>query len=80
MDNPNPAPMLLPQGAGFATEASRAAIAFGYGELGWDLVETHMTDENQAARRLVARLGGTVIARERFPDGIDRDVFSLPRP
>jgi len=67
------------QGAGFATEASRAVIGFGYDELGWDLVETHMTDENQAARRLVVRLGGTVIARERFPDGLERDVFSLPR-
>jgi len=67
------------QGSGFATEASRAAIGFGYDELGWDLVETHMTDENQVARRLVVRLGGTVIARERFPDGLERDVFSLPR-
>lgn len=67
------------QGAGFATEASRAAIAFGYDELGWDLVETHMTDENQAARRLVVRLGGTVVARERFPDRRERDVFALPR-
>ncbi|MDX1575718.1 MAG: GNAT family N-acetyltransferase, partial [Kiloniellales bacterium] len=68
------------QGAGFATEASRAAIAFGYDELGWDLVETHMLDENHAARRLVLRLGGKVIAGEAFPDGRERDVFALPRP
>lgn len=72
---------LLPsaRGTGYATEASRAAIAFGYDTLGWDLVQTHMDDANRGARRLTERLGGTVIARERFPDGKERDVFALPR-
>ena len=67
------------RGAGYATEASRAAIAFGYDGLGWDLVETHMLDDNAPARRLVVRLGGEAIARETFPDGRARDVFVLPR-
>lgn len=66
------------RGKGYATEASRAAIAFGYDTLKWDLVQTHMDDANDAARRLTVRLGGTVIARERFPDGRERDVFGLP--
>ena len=63
---------------GYAKEASIAAIKFGYETLGWPLVETHMNDENEAARHLVKSLGGTLIARETFPDGLTRDVFKLP--
>jgi [ribosomal protein S5]-alanine N-acetyltransferase len=62
---------------GFAKEASRAAIQFGYETLRWDLVETHIEDSNDAARQLVVSLGGAVIAREEFPDGVTRDVFRL---
>lgn len=65
---------------GYAREASVAAIRFAYEVLGWDLVETHMNDENHAARALAERLGGTVMVREIFPDGLTRDVFALPRP
>ena len=65
---------------GYALEASRAAIAYGYGDLGWPLVETHINDENMAARKLIEKLGGVKIAREQFPDGLERDIFSLPRP
>lgn len=65
---------------GYALEASRAAIAFGYNRLGWAMVETHMKDENVAARKLVDKLGGTQILREIFPDGLQRDIFALPRP
>jgi len=65
---------------GYALEASRAAVNFGYSVLGWELVETHMNDENIAARQLVEKLGGTRILREAFPDGVDRDIFALPRP
>ena len=73
---------LLPQtrGQGFATEASRAAIAWGYDHLGWDLVETHMKDTNAPARALVQRLGGEKIDRIAFPDGLDRDILALPHP
>ncbi|MEL7000123.1 MAG: GNAT family N-acetyltransferase [Pseudomonadota bacterium] len=68
------------QGTGFATEASIAVLRWAYDTLGWPVVETHMRDENRPARRLADRLGGTVIARETFPDGVTRDVFALPRP
>jgi ribosomal-protein-alanine N-acetyltransferase len=73
---------LLPEarGTGLAQEASVAAIAHAYSTLRWPVVETYMKDENQAARALVIRLGGEKIARERFPDGLERDVFCLPRP
>lgn len=63
---------------GYAKEASIAAIDFGYKRLGWSLVETHMNDKNHAARHLVETLGGTVIARETFPDGLVRNIFKLP--
>jgi len=65
---------------GYALEASRVVVEFGYKTLGWALVETHMNDENVAARKLVEKLGGTQILRERFPDGLERDIFALPRP
>jgi RimJ/RimL family protein N-acetyltransferase len=65
---------------GYAAEASRAAIAWAYETLGFDPVETHMNDENVAARRLTEKLRGTVIAREIFPDGLARNVYALPRP
>jgi RimJ/RimL family protein N-acetyltransferase len=65
---------------GYALEASRAVVAFGYDTLGWDLVETHIDDENVAARKLVEKLGGTQILREKFPGGLERDIFALPRP
>lgn len=65
---------------GYALEASRAAVAFGYETLGWDLVETHMNDDNEAARKLVEALGGTVFTRETFPDGLARNVYALPMP
>lgn len=64
---------------GYAIEASRAAVHFGYDTLGWALVETHMNDENVAARLLAQKLGGVKILRERFPDGLERDIFALPR-
>lgn len=63
---------------GFAREASLAAIRFGHETLGWPRVETHCEDDNEAARSLIASLGGTRIVRERFPDGKDRDVFEFP--
>jgi [ribosomal protein S5]-alanine N-acetyltransferase len=64
---------------GLAFEASRLVIGYAYDKLGWPLVQTHMNDENEAARKLAERLGGTVIARETFPDGLQRNVYALPR-
>ena len=63
---------------GYALEASRAAVQFGYRRLGWSMVETHMRDENVAAVRLAEKLGGRILARETFPDGVARNVYALP--
>ena len=65
---------------GYAFEASQAAIAWAYDSLGWSQVETHMNDGNQAARRLAEKLGGKIIGRDVFPDGISRNIYVLPRP
>lgn len=63
---------------GYAFEASCAAVRFGYRTLGWSLVETHMNDENAAAKHLAEKLGGSIIVRELFPDGLERNVYALP--
>ncbi|MFK7751509.1 MAG: GNAT family N-acetyltransferase [Sedimentitalea sp.] len=67
------------RGTGIATEASRRVIDWAFATLGWPSVETHMRDENAPARRLAQRLGGRVVRRDVFPDGVARDVFSLPQ-
>ncbi|MED5622108.1 GNAT family N-acetyltransferase [Ideonella sp. BN130291] len=71
---------LLPEarGAGLAYEASQAAVAHAYREFKWDSVETYMHDNNGPARALVQRLGGQKIGRQRFPDGLDRDLYRIP--
>lgn len=73
---------LLPdaRGRGLAQEASQAAVRHAYEVFEWPEVHTYMNDNNAAARALALRLGGRVIARQRFPDGLERDVFHLPRP
>ncbi len=73
---------LLPdaRGQGFAKEASIAAITHAYQVFGWSEVHTYMNDENTQARTLIESLGGKPIARQRFPDGIERHVFHVPRP
>ena len=62
---------------GYAEEASRAAIGWAHDSLGWTEVETHMDDRNQAARRLAEKLGGVIIAREMFPDGLERNIYAM---
>jgi RimJ/RimL family protein N-acetyltransferase len=71
---------LLPQarGNGLAFEASQAAVGHAYAHFGWPAVETYMNDDNQPARALVQRLGGRKVARQRFPDGLERDLYRLP--
>lgn len=43
-------------------------------------MQTYTKDENHAARQLVQRLGGQVLRREVFPDGVERSLYLLPRP
>ncbi|MET1413215.1 GNAT family N-acetyltransferase [Roseibium sp. HPY-6] len=73
---------LLPEarGRGLAAEASRSAIRHAHEDYRWTRVETHMNDDNHAARGLVRKLNGVEIAREVFPDGLVRSVYELPCP
>ena len=64
------------QGKGYASEASRAVIAWGYDEAGFTPVMTYMRDENAPAQALATRLGGKVIRRDTFLNGVTRDVFA----
>lgn len=73
---------LLPQARrkGFAFEASVTVVSHAYRVFGWDAVETYMNDDNVSARALAQRLGGFKVRRSEFPDGLTRDVFSIPMP
>lgn len=73
---------LLPRarGVGLALEASRAAVRHAYASFGWPEVHTCMRDDNAAARALAFRLGGHIVGRQRFPDGVERDLFLIPQP
>jgi len=68
------------RGKGIATEASIAALLHAYNEFKWDKVETYMNDENIAARTLVEKLGGVKAKRQKFPDGLSRYIYELPKP
>ena len=72
---------LLPcaRGKGYATETSKAAISYAYEHFKWKTVETYMNDENLPARNLALKLGGVKKRRDEFPDGLERDIFQLPR-
>lgn len=73
---------LLPEarGAGLAQEASQAAIRAAYEQLGFDVVQTYMNDNNAAARALALRLGGVASGRQAFPDGLSREIYRFARP
>jgi [ribosomal protein S5]-alanine N-acetyltransferase len=72
---------LLPEarGQGLAKESSLAVVAHAYSAWNWDAVNTYMNDDNVSARALAQSLGGKKTARQVFPDGLERDVFRIPR-
>ena len=44
-------------GQGYATEGARAALEYGFGELGLDEIVSFTTEANQRSRRVMERLG-----------------------
>ena len=72
---------LLPEarGKGLAQEASKLAIDYAYIVLKWETVETYMKDENEAAKNLVLSLGGKLVKRQSFPDGVERNVYRFSK-
>ncbi len=73
---------VLPEarGQGVATEVSKAVLSYAYEERNWGSVETYMNDENIAARSLVEKLGGIIVNRQLFPDGLSRNIYKIPAP
>lgn len=73
---------ILPEarGQGVATEVSKVVLSYAYEEKNWGSVETYMNDENIPARSLVEKLGGTIIDRKQFPDGLSRNIYRLSNP
>jgi RimJ/RimL family protein N-acetyltransferase len=53
-------------GKGYATEAARAAMAYGFGALGLDEIVAFTTPANTASRRVMEKLGMTRDPREDF--------------
>ncbi len=71
---------LLPsgRGQGLALEASRAVVNHAYAVFGWAEVQTYMKDDNEPARALALRLGGQIVGRQVFPDGLERTFYRIP--
>jgi ribosomal-protein-alanine N-acetyltransferase len=75
-------------GHGYATEAARAAVAFGFGTLGLDEILSWTTVANQRSRAVMERIGMTHDPADdfdhpRFPEGhrVRRHVlYRLARP
>ena len=75
-------------GNGYATEAARASLAFGFDELGLDEIVSFTSVLNMPSRRVMERLGMTHEAADDFehpllPEGdrLRRHVlYRLPRP
>ena len=53
-------------GHGYAVEGARAAVAYGFGELGLDEIVSFTTTANERSRRVMERLGMTHDAADDF--------------
>ncbi len=65
-------------GRGYMTEAARAVLDYGFGELGLSLVTCTHFSFNARSKRVIEKCGfsheGTLRACERTPDGVLRDI------
>jgi putative acetyltransferase len=72
-------------GQGYATEAARAAVAFGFGSLGLDIIGVNHFPGNDASRRVIEKCGfrleGTLRRAARGWDGRAEDLtfYSITR-
>lgn len=73
--------MLLPSrwGRGYATEAARAALGYGFATAGLDEIVAFTLPHNRASRAVMERLGMTY-AREFEHVGLRHVLYRLPRP
>jgi RimJ/RimL family protein N-acetyltransferase len=57
------------RGRGYATEAARKSLAVGFGELGLDRIVAIAHPQNAASRRVMEKLGMTLVGPGRHYDG-----------
>ena len=65
-------------GRGFATEAARGAVRYGFESLGLEEIHGVVVPDNIASRRVLEKAGFTWLRRDRFY-GLDCDVLRLTR-
>lgn len=66
-------------GRGYATEIGRAALAFGFGELGGDAVIALTDPHNTRSRAVMERLGMHYV-RDVMRDGTRSTLYAIPNP
>jgi ribosomal-protein-alanine N-acetyltransferase len=66
-------------GQGFATEAARASLQYGFDELGLERVVGIAHVENKASQRVLEKLGMRRVERKQF-FGIDCYLYAVERP
>lgn len=66
-------------GRGYATEAARAALAFGFAELALERIVAVIRPENARSRRVAERLGMVEDGRGTY-HGIEHNRYVLARP
>jgi RimJ/RimL family protein N-acetyltransferase len=54
-------------GRGLATEAGRACVEWGFGELGFERLVSITTEDNLPSRRVMAKLGFRLLEQRRDP-------------
>ena len=67
------------QGLGYATEAARACVEYGFAKLGAKKVISLIRPENVASRR-VAEKAGMKVERETVRKGMKHLVYAITRP
>jgi RimJ/RimL family protein N-acetyltransferase len=67
-------------GHGYATEAARALVAYGFGDLKLDTIHAVVNPANAASIRVTRRLGMTPLGRTRKYYNAEVELFRLLRP
>jgi len=66
-------------GLGYATEAARRIMQFGFGELGWDTILASTDVGNTASARVLDKLG-MILTRRAEVNGLDTNFYLARRP
>ena len=68
------------EGKGYAAEASRAALDYAFGPLGWKTAVSYIANDNQRSIALATRLGAVVDPNAAIiPNEVPHQVFRHPK-